>query len=230
MFLDAKSRRVILEMVPNAFRLEVEALMAGPLAPLLGATERKLLIELQKLKKLPDAADALLRHQFWQEYVRAIDTRKTLKPEMNFSLVVQRVISKEAFYHYYIKDHHKLAYLLCPPVELPAIMGHAVRNIAFALEEAAIKGLEENPLEFASTALRIFESLSKKAQALGVDVGASLGRGQKHPTEEEPEEEEDLPPPEPEKTEEEILAEIEEAKKKLAIVPTLPEAPGGGDL
>jgi hypothetical protein len=110
---DKDAPRSLASLLPEAFMIQVRALYDSDDGYLLGSVEYALRRELTRRQKPPTPIDCRLRMQFWFEYFKMMGMDKC--PTMSMPHILGTVISKESFYKYYIQDHCKLAWLLCPP-------------------------------------------------------------------------------------------------------------------
>lgn len=111
---DIENPRALGALVPDEMRVQMRLMAESDQGHLLGSVEYALRRELIRNNKEPTALDNRLRMQFWLEFDRTM-----LAPnfrQMDLTMVTGRLITKEHFYKQYIKDHFKLAWLLCPPL------------------------------------------------------------------------------------------------------------------
>lgn len=113
-FFDVTNPRSIICVVPEAFKSQLKLLWDSEInGRLLGLNESDLITEFNRKNRRPNASDHKLRFNFWMEYDRVMADERAVP--INMQSVIGTVISKEAFYKFYITDPLNLAWLMCPP-------------------------------------------------------------------------------------------------------------------
>lgn len=211
-FFDTQNSRALSALLPEPFARQIRNLWDGTDSELLGMSDVSLMRVLRKVGKVPTPLDHRLRMQFWFEYDR-IQSEEFVDSKMNMSYVIGHAIAKESFYKFYITDPHRLAYMLCPPVEYVESLRAAITHSVFVLQEIMEQGLRSGPIEeFAPQALKIFESLWKKFEGVKSKAKIHEPEGADSDDEKVPE----APPVEP-VSKEAKLAELEKLKSRIAV-------------
>lgn len=131
------NHRALEAILPSGFAQQIRLLYEGDLGFLMALSEKDLRKELRIRGFNPDKRDYILRNQFWQEY-DSVQWTTGIVPQVNMSKVIRRAIPKEVFYKFYISDHLRLAWLLCPPQDyvdsMEALAFHALDKMHEILE------------------------------------------------------------------------------------------------
>lgn len=122
-FFDELNPRSLVNLLPPAVAKQVRLLWSGEHGHLLGMSEYDLFKELRNQGRQPQAIDNMLRVKFWLEYDRCQGTGDI---QMLMTHVIENTIGKESFYKYFLNDHRRLAWLLCPSVDYKAQMTEAL--------------------------------------------------------------------------------------------------------
>lgn len=136
---ETENPRSIVNLIPPVLAKHLRVHYEGQDRELFGLTENQLLEELSLRKKRPSPADQRIRLNFWTEYDRCLSSTKIIQIDM--PSVIKTLISKEAFYKYYIVKADKMAFMLCPPISYQNYLEDTVTHSI----EAMRKILEINP-------------------------------------------------------------------------------------
>lgn len=126
--LDATNDRSIVRLVPNTVSESITQ-HSFEKPELFDKDEHELHKYLREQNRTPTATDNRLRLKFWTEYDRAMSRGEKA---MNMVNVLAGVCSRELFYGHYLRNPHKVAWLLCPPT---GYMVKAEEALEFGLEQ-----------------------------------------------------------------------------------------------
>lgn len=201
--------------MPEAFAQQLEGLWNSEDGYLLGLNEGRLYKELIRRDARPTPLDHKLRCKFWVEFERVQENVPKMA-KMSMINILGLDYPKESFYRFYITDHNKLAFLLCPPTDYEDM-------VEMVLKVSTMKMLEilESPCMFPGGVIdpqvvkkfmEINETMHRRKLMLEYKT-MKLPNMRKEEAEPEPE-----APPEL-NTDEEKLAELERLNLELAKLP-----------
>ena len=215
---DGENPRSLMNLLPDELTKQIKNLLTSDDAKLLGLGERELEREIARKGFMVDLNDVRLRESFWREFDRMQD-EDARDPKMNMTFILKGIIIKDIFYSQYIRNYHKLAYLLSPPTAYMHRL-HDALNCTTEKIRAIVAAMPEKPNSFQMRwLLKANEHLHRRMY--GSIVGGQKGLANQPEPEPEPEPER-IPEPPAGPTPEEItrqkMNEIENAKRMIDVM------------
>lgn len=154
--------RSLVNLVPDKVRSYIlEALKSDPYY--FNQPENLLYTRLKKESRKPDDTDEMIRQKFWLEYDR-VHTFGLKR--MHMANVTVGVVPADYFYHWYLRDAKRIAWMLCPPKNVisgyNALFVIGYRRMAEILDREVVNEEGHFDQKLAQLQFNIFQAIDQR--------------------------------------------------------------------
>ena len=169
--LDDQNPRSVLKLLPKAFAQKVRDVMSSH-PDHFNLEEGELFQRLRERNTKPSGTDDILRLKFWIEYERV---QSFQLDQMNLSYVCSGVCEFKYFTDFWMRSPHRVAWLVCPPINYSArldeMMNEGLRAMSEIMREPIHHPTSGKPdYKMMDMKLKIFNLVAAKKEAMEMPV------------------------------------------------------------